>query len=263
MKKILIYTLIFMLPFALYAQDSTAVTQTVELPVSKSVLQGDSAYAKADYATAIAVYEAILAEGNEAASLYYNLGNAYFKSDEIAKAILNYERALLLDPSDKDIRFNLEFARSKTVDKVTEGYTIFFVRWIEELINTMSMDAWCILGITAFVLLLVSLLFFLFNRNMPVRKSGFAIAIISLFVTIFANIAAYSHYDKIANGTDAIIIVPSVTAKSTPDESGTSLFVIHEGRKVKITDDTMSAWKEVELEDGTIGWLPANSLERI
>ncbi|MBR6648598.1 MAG: tetratricopeptide repeat protein, partial [Bacteroidaceae bacterium] len=161
MKKILIYTLIFMLPFALYAQDSTAVAQTVELPVSKSVLQGDSAYAKADYATAIAVYEAILAEGNEAASLYYNLGNAYFKSDEIAKAILNYERALLLDPSDKDIRFNLEFARSKTVDKVTEGYTIFFVRWIEELINTMSMDAWCILGITAFVLLLVSLLFFL------------------------------------------------------------------------------------------------------
>ena len=249
-----------MFSFTVYAQENTEQpTGTLEACIEL----GDSAYSKGDYPTAIAVYEGVLAKGEEAAELYYNLGNAYFKSDEIAKAIINYERALLLDPSDKDIRFNLEFVRSKTVDKVSEGYTVFLMRWIDSLINTMPMDVWCVLGIVSFILLLISLLAFFFSRNLPIRKTGFATAIAFLLFTVFANIAAYSHYDKITDRTDAIITVPSVTAKSTPDESGTSLFVIHEGRKVKITDDTMSSWKEVELEDGTIGWLPASSLERI
>lgn len=267
MKRILIYILFAILPLAAFSQDSTAVGQPVEAFAVENALQGiqqgDSAYAKGDYPTAIAVYEGILANGDEAAALYYNLGNAYFKNDEIAKAIINYERALLLNPSDKDIRFNLEFARSKTVDKVTEGYTIFFVRWIEALIDTMTMDAWCILGIASFVLLLVSILVLLLNRNVTARKAGFTFSIVFLIVAVFANAASYSHYSKLTDRTDAIITAPAVTAKSTPDESGTSLFVIHEGRKVKITDDTMSNWKEVELEDGTIGWLPAASLERI
>lgn len=267
MKKILIYALLAILPYALFSQDSTNVVQSVDAyaveSVQQSIEQGDSAYAKGEYQTAIAIYGNILANGDEAAALYYNLGNAYFKSDEIAKAIINYERALLLDPSDRDIRFNLEFARSKTVDKVSEGYTIFFVRWIGNIINIMSMDAWCVWGIASFILLLAAVLLLLLNRNVAIRKVSFSFAIVFLVVTVFANAAAYSHYKRITDRTDAIIVAPAVTAKSTPDESGTSLFVIHEGRKVKITDDTMSSWKEVELEDGTIGWLPATSLERI
>lgn len=262
MKKIIIYSLFTLFSFAVYAQGNTTAEQPVNT-IETDIQLGDSAYSKGDYSTAIAVYENILANGDEAAELYYNLGNAYFKSDEIAKAIINYERAILLDPSDKDIRFNLEFARSKTVDKVSDGYTVFLMRWIDSLIDTMPMDSWCIMGIVTFILLLLSLLLFFFSRNLSVRKAGFVSAIIMLIITIFANIAAYNHYDRITDRTDAIVTVPSVTAKSTPDESGTSLFVIHEGRKVKITDDTMNGWKEVELEDGTIGWLPANSLERI
>lgn len=269
MKRIIIYTFISILSFVAFAQDSiptgrpTNDTQIVENIQTPSVQLGDSAYAKADYATAIAIYESVIADGNEAASLYYNLGNAYFKSDELAKAIINYERALLLDPSDSDVRFNLEFARSKTVDKVSEGYTIFFVRWIEALMNIMPMDAWCIWGIVTFVLLLSAILFLLFSRSIAVRKVAFVLSLILLVITIFSNASAYIQYTKISSADNAIIIVPAVTAKSTPDESGTNLFVIHEGCKVKITDDSMSGWKEIELEDGTIGWLPTNSLERI
>ena len=102
------------------------------------------------------------------------------------------------------------------------------------------------------------------NRiNVTVRKTAFPIAIIMLVATLFANIAAYHHYDNLTNRVEAVIIAPSVTAKSTPDESGTNLFVIHEGRKVKITDDSMKNWTEIELEDGTVGWVPALSLETI
>ena len=95
------------------------------------------------------------------------------------------------------------------------------------------------------------------------RKTGFILALLCLVITIFSNIAAWHHYNKMTNRNVAIVMQPSITAKSTPDNSGTDLFVIHEGRKVSITDDTMKNWKEIELEDGTIGWVQANALERI
>lgn len=264
MKQIITYILLAIFPCLVAAQDSINIATPAEIGAQTvNVSLGDSAYAKGDYSTAIAIYENVLNSGNESADLYYNLGNAYYKSEEIAKAILNYERALLLSPSDKNIIFNLELAKSKTVDKLSQGFKIFFVEWIKSLINLMGMNAWCIIGIVAFVVMLVSILLFLFNSRISIRKIGFATAIVTLFVTIFANIAAYTHYERLTNRNTAIVIEPSITAKSTPDKSGTSLFVIHEGHKVKIIDDSMHNWKEIELEDGTVGWLPVTAIERI
>lgn len=266
MKKILYFFFLFA-PVIGVAQDTITTRPTVADNVSlvndATKENADSAYIKGDYSSAISVYESILSEGKESAEIYYNLGNAYYKNNETAKAILNYERALLLNPGDGDTRFNLELAQSKTVDKVSEGYRIFFVQWIEAVINAMGMKTWCIVGSVTFLVLLISLLFFFFNSRIFVRKIAFFVALAMLFVTIFANIAAYSHYCKMAYRDTAIIIIPSVTAKSTPDDSGTNLFVIHEGRKVKVRDDSMSNWKEIELEDGTVGWIPATALEII
>lgn len=108
--------------------------------------EGDSAYIRNDYASAIQIYENLLKKG-EAAEVYYNLGNSYYKADDIAKAILNYERALLLEPGNADIRANLEIARSKTIDKVIPVPEVFFVSWTKSLINCLSVDAWAKLGI--------------------------------------------------------------------------------------------------------------------
>ena len=119
--------------------------------------KGDSAYIKEDYTAAIQIYEALLKNG-EAAEVYYNLGNSYYKIGEIAKAVLNYERALLLQPGNSDIRANLEVARAKTIDKVEAIPEVFFVSWIKSLINSMSVDAWATLGIISFILLIVSIL---------------------------------------------------------------------------------------------------------
>lgn len=247
--KLFVYIILAMLPFASVAQDG--------------MQQGDSAYAAGNYAAAIAAYEKILSDEGEAPEIYYNLGNAYYKNNEIARAILNYERALLLAPSDEDIIFNLELARSKTVDKVSSRYNIFIVEWYNAVVNSMSLNAWTILGIVSFVLFLLALSLYFFSSSISLRKVGFAIAVSAIIITIFANCAAYSHYNMLTSREYAIILSPSVTAKSTPDDSGTNLFVIHEGHKVKVIDNSMTAWKEIELEDGTIGWVPSKTLEFI
>lgn len=233
----------------------------VATATSKEV--GDSAYAKGDYPTAIEVYESILDGNTVAPEIYYNLGNAYYKTSEIGKAILNYERALLLDPSDSDIRFNLELARSKAVDKVDNGFRLFLTEWIENLVNTASMGTWAVTAIVSFVVMLIAVLLLFFGKSVTLRKFSMGCAILMLILTIFANYAAMSHYLNLTSKEMAIIVTPTVTAKSTPDNSGTSLFEIHEGRKVKVCDDSMKEWKEIELEDGTVGWIPATALEVI
>lgn len=261
--KRLVIIIFAILPLAVWAQDSTAIAQPTYAKQVATKALADSAYAQSNYASAIELYETILANSGEAPEIYYNLGNAYYKNNNIAKAILNYERALLLNPGDEDTRFNLSLAQSKIVDKVSERYQIFFMNWLYALINTFNMTTWAVMGIVAFIVLLIALLIFFFNNSIALRKTGFTTAIIMLLVTIFANISAYYHYNKLTDRADAIVISPSVTAKSTPNDSGTNLFVIHEGRKVKIIDDSMNSWKEIELEDGTQGWVPLSVLERI
>lgn len=156
-------------PMEEYLADSASVTRKANFSDEKHFYgvkkaEGDSAYMKNDYVSAIQIYESLLQEG-EAAEVYYNLGNSYYKTDNIGKAILNYERALLLQPDNGDIRTNLEIARSKTVDKTTPIPEIFFVTWIRSLINVLSMDAWAKSGIVFFILLLISLSFFLLSKQ--------------------------------------------------------------------------------------------------
>lgn len=261
-KTVIIFLAIF--PFAVHAQDSTTVvSQPVAVETTATKALADSAYAQGNYALAIDMYEAILKNSGEASEIYYNLGNAYYKENNIARSILNYERALQLNPGDEDTRFNLSLAQSKIVDKVSERYQIFFVNWLYALIGSFNINTWAVTGIVSFVLLLAALLIFFFNNSIALRKTGFSVAIAMLFVTVFANAAAYYQYNKLTDRIEAIILSPSVTAKSTPSNSGTNLFVIHEGRKVKIIDDSMNSWKEIELEDGTRGWVPVSVLERI
>lgn len=250
MMKKFIYTIMF-----------AALSLAVSAQTDK--IAADSAYVKGDYKAAIEIYESLAANNGESADVYYNLGNAYYKSENIAKAVLNYERALLLNPDDEDIRFNLELARGKTVDKVAPEYKFFLMEWLEGIINLLSISAWSVLAVVSFVVMLLTLLLFLFGKSVSTKKTGFIIALFSLFITIFANLSALHRYHYLTERNDAVIMEPSVTAKSTPSNSGTELFVIHEGRKVKISDDSMREWTEIELEDGNKGWIPSSSLERI
>ena len=187
MKKILFFTFVGLL-MALtssgqtasdtlqQANDSVTIGSHTEFSAaaqenSVTKAEGDSAYVKNDYASAIQIYEALLKEG-EAAEVYYNLGNSYYKAGDIAKAILNYERALLIQPGNADIRANLEIARAKTIDKVIPVPEVFFVSWTKSLINCLSVDAWAKVGVVCFFLLLASLYFFFFSKQIVWKKAA-------------------------------------------------------------------------------------------
>lgn len=260
MKRPLFLLLSLFMAVSLVADPTDIVSNQSQEKVTKAA--GDSAYMRNDYASAIQIYESLLQQG-EASEVYYNLGNSYYKSDEIAKAILNYERALLLNPGNGDIRANLEIARSKTVDKVVPVPEIFFISWYKSLINTLSMNAWGKLGIVFFILFLIAVSIYLVSKKVILKKVGFISGIVLLLFAILSNVFAFQQQSELNNRDSAIVLSPSVTVRSTPSESGTSLFILHEGHKVQVKDDTMREWKEIRLEDGKVGWVPAAAIEKI
>lgn len=254
MKKVIIIfgLLLGLVVSPVFAEATTAVSKSA----------ADEAYTKGNYRKAIELYEALLQQG-ESAEIYYNLGNSYYKNEQMARAVLNYERALLLNPGDGDIRFNLEMARSKTVDKVTPMSEVFLVTWTRAVKNWMSADGWAQCGILCFLLFLCSVALYLFGRKVVLKKIGFALAAVMLVLMVVANLFANSQKQTLETREYAIVMSPSVTAKSTPDEGGTDLFVLHEGHKVSIKDATMKSWVEIKLEDGNVGWIPVSAIERI
>lgn len=236
---------------------------TVQVASAVTKVDADKDYQENKFEEAIEKYETILDTEGESAAVYYNLGNSYYKTKNIAKAILNYERAFLLNPGSENIRFNLDLARSKTVDQIIPTGEVFIVTWMKSLVNLMSEKEWGILGIVSFVLLLAGLALYIFGNRIVWKKTGFVGAVVFLLVCICSNICARTQKDELVNRIGAIVMAPSITIKSTPNESGTDLFVLHEGTKVYIDDNSMKGWKEIRLEDGKKGWLPASAIEVI
>ncbi len=225
--------------------------------------QADSLYAKEQYAAAATVYQKVIDKYGVAPELFYNLGNCYYKLDETAKAILNYERAQLLDPSDSDIKANLALARAKTTDKVTPASEMFFVSWWRGLTNMMKISDWMVVAFTAFVLMLVGILVYAFMTVVRYRKIGAYGALVCLAISLVANLGALSQYMTVIHRDYAIVMTPAVTVKSSPSGSSTDLFVIHEGSKVEVLDSSMKEWREVKLEEGKVGWVRVSDLEVI
>jgi tetratricopeptide (TPR) repeat protein len=243
---------IISLTSSLLSLNSFAMTKT----------EADSAYVRGQYQEAIKGYEALLKQG-ASADLYYNLGNAYYRTENITRAVLNYERALLLSPSDRDIYFNLQLARSKTIDKITPEQEMFFITWYRSLVNLASVDGWARTALLALALAIVLALIYLFSERIWLRKVGFfgAMALIVLFVV--SNVFAHQQKELLMNRSGAIVISSAVTVKSTPAKQGTDLFILHEGTKVTITDASMKDWKEIRLADGKEGWIEADKIELI
>lgn len=222
----------------------------------------DDCYKKGNYQQAIADYTTLLKEG-VSADLYYNLGNAYYRSDNIAHAILCYERALLLSPGDKDIRFNLQFANSKTIDKITPNNEIIFVTWYKSLINLASVDTWAHISIVCVILALILALIYLFASHVLLRKIGFFGGITLLLAFLCTTLFAYQQKSTLENRCGAIIMAPSVSVKQSPVNNSADAFVLHEGTRVDVTDNGMKGWKGIRVADGREGWIRSNSLEMI
>lgn len=224
------------------------------------------AYRDQDYKKSIELYEELVEQGfsenRESAEIYYNLGNAYFRDHQLGKAILSYERALLLDPGDRDIRHNLRFARTRTEDRITPSGNLFLTEWITGIQNLCSSNEWGTIAIVLFIAFLICVGVFLFIRLMWVKKTAFYTGLVIIVLSITANIFAFNQKNVRIHRNTAIVMVGAASIKASPDANSNNLFQLHEGTKVTI-HDTDGNWYEIEITNGSVGWIPKENVEII
>ena len=224
---------------------------------------GVEAYSAGQWAEALQDWSDVAATGLRSKELYYNLGNAYFKTGETAQAVLNYERALRLDPSDADVRYNLEFARAMTQDRIDEVPEFILKTWIRKIGYWMSSDAWAVLSLVFLALTLALVLLFLLGPTAGMRRTGFFAGIATLLLSLAAFGFARSQKADAERHDEAIVMRPVSSVTSSPSsDAAKSLFILHEGTKVKVLDE-VSGYKDIELADGRRGWIASGDIEII
>ena len=194
--------------------------------------------------------------------IFYNLGNAYFKDRNYPKAILNYEKALKLNPNFEDAKFNLQIAQQHIVDKIDVIDKFFVIEFYNRVVNLMVSNTWAVIGVISFLIALSLIFVFFFSNKLWVRKASFFSSMFMIVICIFSNFAASQQKHNLETQEYAIVFTPTVTVKSSPAESGNELFIIHEGTKVKIRE-TLGLWSEIELSDGNVGWMQTSGLEKL
>ncbi len=219
-------------------------------------------FRKNNFNDARQIYENLLDEGFDNYELHYNLANTYFKLDMLPNAILHYEKALRLEPGDEDILFNLNVANSQTVDKIEPLPDLLLQDWINDLTNWAGSGRWSFISLLLFWLSMASLFLFYIARSPVFKKAAFAFIAAFLLFAASSFYLASEAYDNESLENEAIIFSESVYVKSSPDESGKDLFILHEGTKVRIIDE-LKGWNEIRIADGSVGWIPSFTIEII
>lgn len=224
---------------------------------------GVQAYTDGKFSDASAAWTSIEESGQKSAKLYYNLGNAWFKQGNYPKAILNYERALRLDPSYSDARYNLEFTSNFVQDKIEPVPEFILKSVARKVCYVMGSNAWAVIFLVLLAAALVMGLLFLLGSSVGKRRAGFYCGIVLLLLSAGAlSFSIWQKSDSVKTDT-AIVMSPVSSVKSSPSSgSSKDLFVIHEGTKVTILDE-VGSWKNIALADGRQGWITSNELEVI
>lgn len=242
MKKISLIFLV-LLSFNLYGNDSLFIS-------------ANNDYANKNYLSASEKYENILSYNLESVELYYNLGNSYFKLDEIHKAIYNYEKALIIDQDFTEAKENIELSKLKLIDKIDEMPELFFISIYKEIQNIFSLKIWVFITLISIWLSVIILIFNKFKKNK--NNLTYLLLIISFLLLFLTN----SIYNNNKNIRAAIIYSPVIEVMSAPSEESTKLFNLHIGTKVNINDQ-IENWVNIKLTNGKKGWVAINHLKEI
>lgn len=270
MKRIILSYLLLLTAFATsYAQDSVPPVKKDSIAVAAGASVAEQAaalYNEGDFRKAIDLLEKEKnehkAKGMESAELYYNLGNAYFRINDMAHARLNYERALLLDPGDRDTQHNIDYLSTKLEDKILVADTFFLSIWFNAVQNLFSSNAWARVAVVCFLLLIASLVAFFFSKHITAKKTAFYAGIVLIVIIIFANIFTFRQKEKIEHRGTAVVMAGSAPMVSSPDINSKELTILHAGTKVMVTKEDRN-WLEVEIDNGTVGWIQKDKLEII
>lgn len=256
MKKINLISLFAFMYSVIFLANLNA--QTPDELMSKA----NKFYQEQNFAEAISGYEKILSQGFESGTLYYNVGNAYFKEGKIGKAILSFEKGLKLEPNDEDLQYNLKIANSRTIDKITEVPKLFFVSWWEGFVTALGISGWSILVVLTFWVLLASIAVYFFSRKSSWQRITFMSGSISLSVLILLVVILFARVNRETATDYGILTEMTYSAKVSPDEKSNDAFVIHEGVKFSL-EDSVGEWVKIRLIDGKIGWIKKEAFGQI
>lgn len=223
----------------------------------------NQAYAEGRWADALADYDMISGMGLESAALYCNTGDAYYKDGNLPKAILYYEKALKLDPSYDDARFNLELLNSGIQDRIEPVPEFVLKAWSRKVCYIMDSDAWAVCFIVFLALTLAMALMFILSPSVAGRRTGFFTGLVMILFAAFSLTFSIWQKKDYMRADDAIVMRPVTSVKSSPSsEASKDLFILHEGTKVRIIDE-VGSWNNIELADGRQGWIPSGDIETI
>ena len=219
-------------------------------------------YSSGEYSKAIDIYDSILHSGVESWELYYNLGNAWFKKEEYPKAILFYEKALKINPSNPDIKYNLELANSKIADKIEPLPVFFLKRWWLNFSGLLTEKQWGIATIILWALLMLASYIFFTTSSVGRKKIAFWFGVLMLVFSLTSGAAGYKQYRLASSHKSAIVMTPTVNVKSSPDKGSTTIFVLHQGTKVRLTEK-IGNWYRITIANGNKGWIKSEDLRKI
>lgn len=251
MKRPVITIILLFIATALAAQVPEAIME-----------KGNKEYSQGKYDVAIQLYEDVVKQGYESANLYYNLGNAYFKNNELPSAILYYEKSLKLDPNNADTRYNLAVANSRITDKIEKIPELFYKRWWSALKNLFALDTYALLVVIFVVAGLILAGVYLVSRRQALRRAAFWSAVPLLVLAFIMLGIAMQKKQQLRHQAEGIVFTSTVTVKSSPDPSSIDLFVLHEGSKV-IVEDSIGGWIEVKIVNGSQGWIKFSDIRKI
>lgn len=221
--------------------------------------QGNQAYRDGDYQNALEWYGKIVAAGYESSQVYYNMGNCYYKLAQTGLAILYYEKALKLNPHDREIKFNLEVANLKVIDRLESPPQFFLFEWWESVKTYFTIGQWTRLTATFYVVTFLAGIFFILLRFHRLRRIILSILIVFAILMVLASYLLFLNVREETGNTRAIVLLPSVNVLSAPNENSTDVFVLHEGVKVQLSEQR-GEWVEITLPDGKSGWIKLDSL---
>ena len=222
--------------------------------------QANALYNNGKYAEAIDKYESILNSDVHSSELYFNLGNANYKLNNIAPSIYYFEKALLLSPNDVDIKNNLSFAKNMTIDAIDTVPKVGFSRLINNVVNTFSTDLWAKIAVVGVLLFVLLFLFYHFSYATYRKRIAFITSIVGLCVACFSLAMAFQKENLVKNDNPAIVFTQESRVKSEANQTSEEVFRLHEGTKVQVLE-TYEDWNKIQLSDNSTGWIPSKDIK--
>jgi tetratricopeptide (TPR) repeat protein len=221
-----------------------------------------TAYQQADYEGAIALYESVLASGQHSTGVYFNLGNACYKAGHLGKAVLNYERALLLDPYNKEVTENLNFVQQQ-IEPTVEAIPPFFLQaWWDSLRSVFSSTLWAAIGLLLLWLGAAGASLWLIGKTRERRKMGFKLGLTGFLLCVLPLLLAFSRKKTETDSSFAIILTDNSILRVAPSEESEERMTLKEGWKVECVDE-LANWFKVKLANGEMGWIKMTNLEQL